>query len=238
MFNARVAALDREKLYHHHSQFPSLVHALVQIVGTFTFVFYGREGYDDVLADGASPTVVFDERTFVPYGLTGLGPAVFMGIFVGYLVSDVAAAPSLKEMGYEYVMHHFAAALCWTFCAGNRIAQDWATLLQFNELSTPFLNVRQYLFTAGYKSSDKPLVVSSLVFFVAFSLVRVAPLPFVLRNWIARDLGAVRTEAGIGSAILLSMFLAIHVSLQCGWFIMMIKMVAKAFRKPAKQKKQ
>lgn len=47
---------------------PSVVHALVQIVGVWTVVFWGRGGFDK---DGMRPSIVeFDERTFVSYGVS------------------------------------------------------------------------------------------------------------------------------------------------------------------------
>lgn len=51
---------------------PSVVHALAQIIGVFTVVIYGREGLDDnTEMSGERPSVVkFDERTFVPYGVS------------------------------------------------------------------------------------------------------------------------------------------------------------------------
>lgn len=238
-FKQNVEKLDRKKLYHYHSLFPSTVHALLQIIGTFTFVFYGREGYDDVLADGASPAVVFDDRIFVPYGLTGVGPAVYMGIFVGYLLVDVAAAPSFDDMGYPYVIHHLTASACWTFCACNRIMQPVASLLQFNELSTPLMNIRQYLLTAGYKSSDLSLTVISLMFFATFALVRVAPLPFALRDWILRDFDATAKVSGASGGILLSLFFAVNAALQCTWFLIMCqRFVGMMSKKQPKQKVQ
>ena len=51
---------------------PSVVHALAQIVGVFTVVFHGREGFDEnaeIFGDRSS-VVRFDERTFVPYGVS------------------------------------------------------------------------------------------------------------------------------------------------------------------------
>eukprot|EP00571_Detonula_confervacea_P003200 CAMPEP_0172320736 /NCGR_PEP_ID=MMETSP1058-20130122/41292_1 /TAXON_ID=83371 /ORGANISM="Detonula confervacea, Strain CCMP 353" /LENGTH=220 /DNA_ID=CAMNT_0013036063 /DNA_START=60 /DNA_END=719 /DNA_ORIENTATION=- len=177
-FKKRVASLNAGNSF--HSLLPSTIHALVQIIGTYTFVFYGREGYDDVLPDGTSSAIVFDDRTIVPYGITHLGPTVYMGIFVGYLLADIAAG---GKKDYPIIIHHLAASACWTFCACNRVMQPVGCLFQFNELSTPLANVRQYLLTAGYKSSDLPLTISSLSFFFTFALIRVAPLPFVIRDW-------------------------------------------------------
>ncbi|KAL7551843.1 hypothetical protein ACHAWF_015038 [Thalassiosira exigua] len=221
----RVASLDRGKLFHYHSLFPSTIHALVQVLGTYHFVFWGREGYDN-RHEGQSPAVTFDDRSIVPYGPTGLGPAVYMGIFAGYLLADFAAAPSLEEMGYPFVLHHIAAATSWTFCACNEVMQPVASLLQFNELSTPWMNVRQYLLTAGCRSSDLPVSITSLGFFFTFGLVRVAPLPFLVRDWVYRDFDAIGEKLGTGSAVFLSLFFAINGCLQCGWFFIMCQKLA------------
>eukprot|EP00970_Alexandrium_tamarense_P015285 scaffold4948_cov208-Alexandrium_tamarense.AAC.4 len=162
------------------------------------------QGFDDVLKEGTSPSIVFDDRTFVSYGITHLGPAVYMGFFVGYLLADTAKSPSFKDMGYVYVVHHAAASLCWTFCACYRVMQSLSCFLQFNELSTPFMNVRQVMLTAGYKSSDLPVTIISLLFFSTFGAVRFFPLTFIIRNWVGRDYSAIQNEVGTGAAMMLS----------------------------------
>ena len=101
-FKQKVDALDEGKRYHYHSLLPSTIHALAQIIGTCHIVFWGREGYDNV--NGISPAILFDDRLHVPYA-PHLGPAVFMGIFVGYLLADILAAPSLSMMGVPFVIH-------------------------------------------------------------------------------------------------------------------------------------
>mmetsp|Transcript_19754 Transcript_19754/g.42470 ORF Transcript_19754/g.42470 Transcript_19754/m.42470 type:complete len:278 (+) Transcript_19754:74-907(+) len=232
-----VAQLSPGKQYHFHSQLPSTFHALVQIVGTFNVVFYGRQGFDDVLKEGTSPSIVFDDRTFVSYGITHLGPAVYMGFFVGYLLADTAKSPSFKDMGYVYVVHHAAASLCWTFCTCYRVMQPLSCFLQFNELSTPFMNVRQVMLTAGYKSSDLLVTIISLLFFFTFGAVRFFPLPFIIRNWVGRDYSAIQNEVGTGAAMMLSVFVAVHVFLQSSWFLQMCHKLIGMFRKGTKSTK-
>ncbi|KAL7533473.1 hypothetical protein ACHAXR_005257 [Thalassiosira sp. AJA248-18] len=236
-FQQSVTSLDHGKLYHYHSLLPSTIHALAQIIGTFTYVFYGTDGYNDNNSS-SSPQLIFDERTIVPYGITPLGPTVYMGIFVGYLLADVLSAPTFAIMGYPFVIHHFAASACWTFCACHRIMQPVGCLFQFNELSTPLMNIRQYYLTAGYKSSDLPVMVSTLSFFVAFGMVRVVPLPFVVKDWIYRDFGAIRGETGVGGAILLSVFFAVNALLQCSWFFIMCQKLAGILSSQSKKKVQ
>ena len=101
-FKQKVDALDEGKRYHYHSLLPSTIHALAQIIGTCHIVFWGREGYDNV--NGISPAILFDDRLHVPYA-THLGPCFYMGIFVGYLLADILAAPSLSIMGVPFVIH-------------------------------------------------------------------------------------------------------------------------------------
>ena len=241
-YQRHVNALDEAKRYHYHSLLPSTVHALVQIIGTYSFIFYGSGEEEIATASNymSSSVTSFDELSTVPYGTTHLGPSIYMGIFVGYLLTDVASAPSLAAMGYPFVLHHIAASVCWTYCACFRVMQPVAMLLQFNELSTPLMNLRQVLLTAGYHSNDLYVTVSSVAFFVAFGAVRVAPLPVMVYNWIYRDFDAIRKTIGIGGAIFLSFFFAVNALLQCGWFCIMCQklmgMVAK--EKPKKTEKE
>ena len=224
-FQDKVANLTFEQLYHYHSLLPSTIHAVIQIIGTYYCVFYGDKD-----------AVVFYDDMFVNYGITGIGPSFYMGFFVGYLITDVIFAPTLKILGYPFVVHHISAAMCWTYCASYRIMQPLASFLQFNELSTILMNLRQVLLTAGYTSSDPILTIVSLSFFVMFAAVRVFPLPFVVHQWIVRDFVSIRNEVGLGGAMLLSLFLAVNVMLQGSWFSMMVRKLIGMITKKPKRK--
>jgi len=114
--------------------------------------------------------------------------------------------------------------------------QPVACLFQFNEVSTPLMNIRQYLLTAGY--SGLSVTISSLAFFVVFGLARVAPLPFVIKDWIYRDFHAIEIKIGLGSAIFLSIFFIVNSILQCGWFLIMIqKLISMLSSKKSKKKR-
>lgn len=144
-----------------------------------------------------------------------------MGIFVGYLLSDILASPSLKAVGYTFVFHHIAASCAWTYCASYQIMQPLAAFLQFNELSTPLLHLRQLLLYSGYTSKDSLLTIVNLSFFVFFGLIRVLPLPWIVLNWITTDYIAIKQEVGLGGALALSLFVMVHVGLQGSWFMTM-----------------
>ncbi|KAK1738984.1 hypothetical protein QTG54_010300 [Skeletonema marinoi] len=129
----------------------------------------------------------------------------------------------LQNHGYPYVVHHLSASMAWTFCASNQVMQPLASFLQFNELSTVMMNVRQVLLTAGYKSSDLIVIVVSLTFFALFSA----------------EFVSIRNEVGWGGAILLSAFLAVNVMLQGSWFtIMASKLIGMFSKKQSKKKEQ
>lgn len=235
-FVSRVDKLDDVMRYNYHTYLPSTIHAVLQVVGTFSFIFLHQRGEED----GASSSPVastFDDRIIVPYGPTHLGPAVYMGVFVGYLLSDMACAPSFEAMGYPFVLHHLAASACWTFCAYNSVMQRVGCLFQFNEVSTPLMNLRQYLLTAGYRSDNTIVIMCSLAFFTAFGLARVAPLPYVMRDWVYRDYFEIRDKVGPGGAVLLSVFFAVNAVLQVGWFYVMCRKLVGMMTKKKRPRK-
>jgi hypothetical protein len=70
----KVSKYDNAKLYQFHSMLPSVFHAFAQIVGVATVVIWGREGFDK---EGERPSVVdFDDRTFVPYGVSTISSMI------------------------------------------------------------------------------------------------------------------------------------------------------------------
>lgn len=99
--------------------------------------------------------------------------------------------------------------------------QPLAAFLQFNELSTPLLHLRQLLLYSGYTSKDSLLTIVNLSFFVFFGLIRVLPLPWIVLNWITTDYIAIKQEVGLGGALALSLFVMVHVGLQGSWFMTM-----------------
>ena len=72
----KVNSYDHVKSYQFHSMLPSVIHALIQIVGVATVVLWGREGFDG--EGGRASIVEFDERTFVPYGVRFVNIAIYL----------------------------------------------------------------------------------------------------------------------------------------------------------------
>ncbi|WOK95923.1 transmembrane protein 56 isoform X1 [Canna indica] len=90
-----------------------------------------------------------------------------LGVSVGYFVTDLAmiiwAYPSLG--GMEYVFHHMlsATAVAYTMLSGE--GQFYTYLVLISEITTPGINLRWFLDTAGMKSSKAYLVNGVMVFF-------------------------------------------------------------------------
>ena len=199
--------LDTKQRESFFSLFPSTVHAVVQIVGSAYVSLYGP------YPAGKNPITYFDSRLLVEYGLTGFGPTVFMGIFVGYLLADWQKIGT-NNLGPLMTGHHVLASLCWTMCTSLQCMQWLAVFLQFNECSTLFVNLRQYLLTAGYASSSKEVIGASLAMFVTFGAVRVFPLPKIVYNWMTQDYTTLQHSKGTGPAIITTVFISFHVLMQ------------------------
>ena len=113
--------------------------------------------------------------------------------------------------------------------------QWYASLLQFAEFSTIFLNLRQWILTAGYTSTSKISSIISLLFFISFFIVRVIPLPWLIQYWITKDYRKLANEKGTPLAVANTMSLSIHVLLQTFWFILMVKkMISMIFGRKKK----
>jgi len=116
----RVMSLPEKERYYFWTLAPSTLHAIVQVVGTVAFLPRMRD----------DPIYGWDRRTVVEYGLTGYGPAVYSGIFVGYLISDFFFLGP-RRLGTAYVFHHLSASVAWTTSLVLNVFQYPGQLLQF-----------------------------------------------------------------------------------------------------------
>ena len=208
---------DRDKFFF-WTLGPSTIHAFAQIIGTAGFLRPLLE----------KSVVSQDTSLWVDYGITGVGPMFYEGIFVGYLLADfLYLGPKL--LGPAYVGHHLSASAAWIFAAKAGICQWLTAFMQFNEFSTIFMNLRQLLLTSGYPSSSNEVTIASLLFFLAFGAVRIAPQPFVLSRWISTDFHIVKEEVGLSSAIFASSFMVFNCFLQGYWFSLMLKKLVGKF---------
>lgn len=220
-FNAKLKSLDNQAVICFYSVFPSTLHALAQILGPPASISLGCS--EDHLKDRIA---YFDEGS----------PAMFSGIFVGYLMTDCALCGH-KILGPAMTVHHISASFAWWIFAATRSAQWYSCFLQFNELSTPFVNARMVVLTAGYPSSGLEVTVASLAMFTIFGVVRVAPLPKIVYNFVTVDFEAVRNMTGPRLTALFSIFFAVHVCLQTYWFSLMLRKVVRVIYHRGRKKR-
>jgi hypothetical protein len=220
-FQEKVKALSPKDRSLFYSLVPSTVHSFVQM------------GHPAYISLGFSAAHTADKVTYFDEGL----PALYMGVFVGYLIGDfLTLGPAI--LGPIFVIHHLAASACWTMSAHFHAMQWYASFLQFCEFSTFFLNYRQILLTAGYTSSDAKVTLASLGLFLSFGAVRVAPLPGIIYGWVTRDYFVFRDTNGPGAAAVCYLFFAIHAGLQTFWFGLMVKKLLSAVLGGGKKKKK
>jgi len=96
-----------------------------------------------------------------------------LGVSVGYFITDLAMIfwlyPSLG--GMEYVLHHTLSlvAIAYTMLSGE--GQFYTYMVLISETTTPEINLRWFLDTAGLKKSSVYLI-NGILMFVAW-LVRI-----------------------------------------------------------------
>ncbi|PKU64079.1 hypothetical protein MA16_Dca007985 [Dendrobium catenatum] len=90
-----------------------------------------------------------------------------LGVSVGYFISDLAMIfwlyPSLG--GLEYIVHHALSLCAISYAMLTGEAQLYTYMVLISEATTPGINVRWYLDTAGMKRSSAYLVNGVVVFF-------------------------------------------------------------------------
>ena len=222
-FNEKVKALKPGKeATFFYATFASMVHAIAQSFFHPAYIALGLSG-----AHNANRVTYFDDGW----------PAGFSGIFVGYLVADfLVCGPA--NLGPMYCVHHVSAALIWTWSTGLGAMQWYASMLQFCELSTIFMNLRQWVLTAGYDSGSSTVLGVSLAFFATFFGVRVLPLPGLVYKWLTNDFAQLSAEKGTAVALASSSTLLIHVGLQSFWFMLMVKKIIKLVTGGSKKTKK
>jgi len=216
----KLATLKQKKeLY---STFPSMVHALVQCSFHPLFIFLQL-----------SPEHAANHVTYFDDGW----PAFFSGIFAGYLGADFTLVGPI-HLGPAYCLHHLAAIGTWVWTGSVGAMQWYASMLQFAEFSTIFMNIRQWALTTGYPSTSPMVKRISLLFFLAFFAVRVVPLPWLVYLWLTNDFAQLSEEKGLPVAAMSSCSLAVHVLLQSLWFLMMVRKMHKIVTKSKTKKEE
>ncbi|XP_010908596.1 uncharacterized protein [Elaeis guineensis] len=90
-----------------------------------------------------------------------------LGVSVGYFITDLAMIfwqyPSLG--GMEYVLHHFISVCAIAYAMLSGEGQLYTFMVLISETTTPVVNLRWFLDTAGMKRSRAYLVNGVMMFF-------------------------------------------------------------------------
>ncbi|KAK9267314.1 hypothetical protein L1049_009737 [Liquidambar formosana] len=97
-----------------------------------------------------------------------------LGVSVGYFLADLGMIfwlyPSLG--GMEYVVHHTLSAIAVAYAMLSGEGQLYTYMVLISEVTTPEINIRWYLDTAGMKRSSAYLI-NGVVIFFAWLVARV-----------------------------------------------------------------
>nr|KAJ0219428.1 hypothetical protein LSAT_V11C300144380 [Lactuca sativa] len=158
-----------------------MVYDLTQLISTFYFRTYagltkiqriewnnrGMSSVHAIFITAMSLYFVFwsdlysDQYTVGPVTFRSSPLSTFaLGVSVGYFLSDLGMIiwlyPSLG--GLEYVVHHTLSAIAVGYAMFTGEGQLYTFMVLISELTTPEINLRWYLDTAGLKKSNAYLI--------------------------------------------------------------------------------
>ncbi|KAL0929089.1 hypothetical protein M5K25_001029 [Dendrobium thyrsiflorum] len=132
----------------------SSVHAIFITFMSVYLVFFSDLFSDDI----AKGLITFRSSNLSTFTL---------GVSVGYFISDLAMIfwlyPSLG--GFEYIVHHALSLCAISYAMLTGEGQLYTYMVLISETTTPGINVRWYLDTAGMKRSSAYLVNGVIMFF-------------------------------------------------------------------------
>ncbi|KAF5729188.1 transmembrane protein 56-B-like isoform X1 [Tripterygium wilfordii] len=133
----------------------STAHAIFITTMSLYFVFWS-----DLFSDRQH----FGLVTFRSSPLSAFG----LGVSVGYFFADLGVIfwlyPSLG--GMEYVIHHSLSGISVAYSMFSGEGQLYTYMVLISEVTTPVINMRWYLDTAGMKRSNAYLINGVLIFFL------------------------------------------------------------------------
>ncbi|XP_015573057.1 TLC domain-containing protein 4 B isoform X2 [Ricinus communis] len=148
----------------------SSIHAIFITAASLYFVFWS-----DLFSDQL-PTDLVTLRSS-PLSIFGLG------VSVGYFFADLGMIiwfyPSLG--GMEYVIHHSLSAIAVAYSMFSGEGQLYTYMCLISEVTTPKINMRWYLDTAGMKRSIAYLINGVLIFF-AWLIARVLLFIYIFHH--------------------------------------------------------
>lgn len=139
----------------------STVHAIFIAAMSLYFVYWS-DLFADYHIDGL---VTFRSSTLSTFTL---------GVSVGYFISDLGMIlwfyPSLG--GLEYIVHHSLSGVAVAYSMFSGEGQLYTYMVLISEVTTPEINLRWFLDTAGLKRSNAYLI-NGIVIFFAWLVARI-----------------------------------------------------------------
>jgi len=219
------AALTKGGRAEWDSRVPSCVHAWVVVLGSYYPALFSEDHLGDRVA-------YYDDRLFVPYGVTGLGPEFFMGLFVGYLAADLVLLLVYRDeidMYQIMIMHHVLAGASWVYMIGFHTMQWYACFMCLAELSTPLANLRWWLAKCRVSSSSMSYLLVGSWLFVTFFMARIMTLPFIAYNFVRYDAVKIQEHFKWEAVTWWSIALMVHCGLQSYWWGLMLRAIIAKF---------
>ncbi|CAN6986357.1 unnamed protein product [Brassica rapa subsp. trilocularis] len=140
----------------------STVHAIFISLMSLYFVFFSDLFSDQTSLQGL---MVFRSSPLSNFGL---------GVSVGYFLADLGMIiwlyPSLG--GLEYIFHHSLSGVAVAYSLFSGEAQLYTYMVLISEVTTPSINLRWYLDTAGLKRS-RAYLINGVAIFLAWLTARI-----------------------------------------------------------------
>ncbi|XP_020095036.1 transmembrane protein 56-like [Ananas comosus] len=138
----------------------SSAHAIFITIMSFYLLFFS-----DLFSDRLEGPVTFRSSNISTFSL---------GVSVGYFITDLAMIfwlfPSLG--GMEYVVHHMLSTIAIVYAMLSGEGQLYTYMVLITETTTPEINLRWFLDTAGMKRSVAYLV-NGIVMFITWLVARI-----------------------------------------------------------------
>nr|CAD1828214.1 unnamed protein product [Ananas comosus var. bracteatus] len=154
------ASLTKSQRIEWNNRGMSSAHAVFITVMSLYLVFFS-----DLFSDRLEGLVTFRSSNISNFTL---------GVSVGYFISDIVMIlwlyPSLG--GMEYVLHHLLSIIAIIYAMLSGEGQLYTYMVLISETTTPGINLRWFLDTAGMKRS-KAYMVNGIAMFVAWLVARI-----------------------------------------------------------------
>ncbi|XP_010536452.1 PREDICTED: transmembrane protein 56 [Tarenaya hassleriana] len=155
------AALTKLQRIEWNNRGISTAHAIFITFMALHFVFWS-DLFSDHRHDGL---VIFNRSPLSDFGL---------GVSVGYFLADIGIIfwlyPALG--GLEYILHHTLSGVAVAYSLFSGEGQLYIYMVLISEVTTPEINLRWYLDTAGMKRS-KAYLINGVAIFLAWLVARI-----------------------------------------------------------------